>query len=74
MLSNKCPILCFPNNKTYPIKRPSVIFEDDFNISPTLKISTSGLVGNELSENSDGILETDDLQDIPKDDGMIVFE
>jgi len=31
-------------------------------------------VGNELSENSDGILETDDLQDIPKDDGMIVFE
>jgi len=28
----------------------------------------------ELGENSAGILETDDLQDIPEDDYMIVFE
>ena len=28
----------------------------------------------ELSENSAGILDTDDLQDIPEDDDMIVFE
>jgi len=31
-------------------------------------------VGIELSENSAGILETDDLQDITEDDDMIVFE
>jgi len=28
----------------------------------------------ELSENSAGILETYDLQDIPEDDDVIVFE
>ena len=31
-------------------------------------------MGNKLSENSAGILETDDLQDIPEDDDMVVFE
>jgi len=43
-------------------------------INPTLKIRPSLLVGNKLSENSAGILETDDLQDIPEDDDMVVFE
>jgi len=57
-----------------PIIRPDVIFEDDFNVRPTLKISPSRLVGIELSENSAGILGTDDLQDITEDDDMIVFE
>jgi len=28
---------CFPGNKTYPIRRSSAIFGDDFNISPPLK-------------------------------------
>ena len=32
-------LTCFPDNKTYPIIRPSVIFPDEFNISPALKIS-----------------------------------
>jgi len=62
------------NYRVSPIIRPSVIFEDDFNISPTFKISPSWLVGIELSENSARILETDDLQDIPEDDDMIVFD
>jgi len=31
-------------------------------------------VGDELSENSAGILETDDLHDIPEDDDMIIFK
>jgi len=61
-----------------PIIRPSVIFEDDFNVSPTLKISPGRLVkilrDIGLSETSAGILETDDLQDIPEDDDTIVFE
>ena len=35
-------IPCFPDNKTYPKIRPSVNFKNDFNISPTLKISPSG--------------------------------
>ena len=34
-------IPCFPDNKTYPQNKPSVIFEDDFNVSPTLRISPS---------------------------------
>ena len=45
--------------------RPSVIFEDDFNVSPTLKISPS------WERQKD---ETDDLQDIPEDDDVIVLE
>jgi len=68
---------CFPDNKTYPIIRTSVIFEDDFNVSPTLEISPSWLAKIlrkiELSENSAWILETDELQDIPEDEDMIVF-
>ena len=65
--------------------RPSVIFEDEFNVSPTLKISPSWeheAVGAKIlreielpvSGNSAAILETDDLQDIPEDDDMIVLE
>jgi len=47
-----------------------VNFEDDPNISLTLKISPDWWEF-ELSENSSGILETDDLQDIPEDDDRL---
>ena len=41
-------IPCFPDNKTCPIIRPSIIFKDDSNISLTLKISPSWLVTTKL--------------------------
>jgi len=67
--------LCIP---CLPIIRDSEIFQDYFNINPTLKISPSWLVKIlqeiELSGNFTGILETNDLQDIAEDDDMIVFE
>jgi len=34
-------IPCLPNNKTYLIIGPSLVFENNFNISPTLKIHPS---------------------------------
>ena len=59
--SRKYRFLMWPDYRAYrvsPITRPSVIFEDDFNINPALKISPSWL-------------ETDDLQDIPEGDDMM---
>ena len=38
------------------------------------KVGAKILQKIELSENSAGILEPDDLQDIPEDDHIIVFE
>ena len=34
-----CLIPCFPDNKTPRKIGPGVTFEDDFNVSPTLKVS-----------------------------------
>ena len=55
--------------------RPSVIFEDDFNVSPTLKISPSWeRQKDERVKHSFFVFIQTDLQDIPEDDDMIVFE
>ena len=65
---------CFLNDKTHPILGPGVIFEDDFNVSPTLKINPSWEIELPVSKNFAAILVTHDLLDIPEDDDMIALE